>query len=198
MITAEPIVNKNTCAGIFLVALSTLMYEILLTRIFSVTMGYHFAFMAVSLAMFGMTAGAIIVYIFSNRFPQEKIYFLTSRHSFYFSITTILSLLLHLFISFVHDISVNGVIAMVFIYSEISVPFIFSGIVISLLLTRFPNSVNRLYAYDLAGASIGCIIVILVLKISGGPTGVFIAALFSAIGSMFFLRNTAMKLKLHH
>jgi hypothetical protein len=45
------------------VALSTLMYEILLTRIFSVTMLYHFAFVALSVAMFGMTVGALLVYL---------------------------------------------------------------------------------------------------------------------------------------
>ncbi|HJQ99196.1 MAG TPA: hypothetical protein VJ826_12865, partial [Candidatus Polarisedimenticolaceae bacterium] len=49
---------RATYLGLFMVALSTLMYEILLTRIFSVTMYYHFAFVAVSVAMFGMTVGA--------------------------------------------------------------------------------------------------------------------------------------------
>ena len=55
--------SLSTYAGLFLIALSTLMYEILLTRIFSVTMWYHFAFVAISVAMFGMTAGALIVYL---------------------------------------------------------------------------------------------------------------------------------------
>ena len=47
--------------GLFLVTMTTLLYQMLLTRIFSVTMWYHFAFVAVSLAMFGLTAGAVIV-----------------------------------------------------------------------------------------------------------------------------------------
>ena len=64
-------VNFRTYAGLFMVTLATLMYEILLTRIFSVTMGYHFAFMAVSIAMFGMTVGALIVYLFPQRFPES-------------------------------------------------------------------------------------------------------------------------------
>ena len=51
--------GRQIYAGLFLVALATMMYEILLTRIFSVTMWYHFAFMAISLAMFGMTLGTI-------------------------------------------------------------------------------------------------------------------------------------------
>ncbi len=180
----------NTYAGIFMVALSTLMYEILLTRIFSVTMGYHFAFMAVSLAMFGMTVGAIIVYIFPNKFPQNNINTVLTKQALYFSLLTVLSFLIHLAIPFIHGVSVLGMLSTAFIYAEISVPFIFSRICISLLLTRFPERVNKLYAADLLGAALGCIIVVITLNISGGPTGVFIAALFSALAALFFSRNT--------
>ncbi|MBZ0204449.1 MAG: hypothetical protein K8I03_15665 [Ignavibacteria bacterium] len=187
---ASGIVNKNTYLGIFLVALSTLMYEILLTRIFSVTMGYHFAFMAVSLAMFGMTVGAIIVYLFPKKFPQEHLHKIIARQALYFSIATLVSFLLHLFIPFIHGMSITGMAVTIFTYSEISVPFVFSGICISLLLTRFPLQVNKLYASDLIGASLGCILVVLVLNTSGGPTGVFIAALFSSLAALFFLRNS--------
>ena len=58
--------------GLFVVTLSTLMYEILLTRIFSVTMSYHFAFMAISIAMFGMTVGALIVYLAPRYFAAQR------------------------------------------------------------------------------------------------------------------------------
>ena len=58
-------------AGLFAVTLGTLMHEILLTRIFSVTMWYHFAFVAISVAMFGMTLGAVIVYLRPKTFPAE-------------------------------------------------------------------------------------------------------------------------------
>jgi hypothetical protein len=189
-------VNKNTYLGIALVALSTLMYEILLTRIFSVTMGYHFAFMAVSLAMFGMTAGAIFVYIFPKKFPQENINSVIARCSFYFSLTTVISFLLHLYIPFAHSISIGGIALISFTYAEISVPFVFSGVCITLLLTRFPVSVNKLYASDLIGASLGCILVVLTLNISGGPTGVFITALFSGLAAIFFLKNSGGELKI--
>ena len=61
-----------TFAGLFLIALATLMYEILLTRIFSVTMCYHFAFMAISMAMFGMTVGSLLVYLRRASFIPER------------------------------------------------------------------------------------------------------------------------------
>src|SRR5437764_87206 len=46
----------STYAGLFLATLSLLQLELFLTRIFSVTMWYHFAFMAISLAMLGLAA----------------------------------------------------------------------------------------------------------------------------------------------
>jgi hypothetical protein len=85
-------VSFKTYIGIFFIALSTLMYEILLTRIFSVTMGYHFAFMAVSLAMFGMTAGAVIVYLYPQKFPQDNIKNVLAKHSLYFAVFIIIFL----------------------------------------------------------------------------------------------------------
>ena len=47
------------------------MYEIVLTRIFSVTMWYHFAFVAISVALFGLTVGALLVYLFPRWFRDR-------------------------------------------------------------------------------------------------------------------------------
>ena len=50
MTGAAPIAKRNAFLGLFMVTLATLMYEILLTRIFSATVFYHFAFVALSIA----------------------------------------------------------------------------------------------------------------------------------------------------
>ena len=63
---------REAYVGLFFVALATLMYEILLTRIFSVTMLYHFAFVALSVAMFGMTVGALLVYLLPRLFTPAR------------------------------------------------------------------------------------------------------------------------------
>src|SRR5436190_3695166 len=89
-----------TYTGLFFVALSTLMYEILLTRIFSVTMMYHFAFVALSLAMFGMTAGALIVYLAPAVFRPELIERRLSTGAVLFPIAMVLSFLTQLSIPF--------------------------------------------------------------------------------------------------
>ena len=48
--------------AIFVLASAALSYQILITRFFSVMVYYHFAFAAISLAMLGLTRGAMEVY----------------------------------------------------------------------------------------------------------------------------------------
>ncbi len=73
MQSVPPAASRRTAFGLAFVALSTLMYEVLLTRIFSVTMWYHFAFVAISIAMFGMTVGALVVYLRPAWFPRDGV-----------------------------------------------------------------------------------------------------------------------------
>ena len=62
-----PARQRERYAAVSLLAAATLMFEILLTRIFSVTLWYHFAFVAVSIAMFGLSVGALIVFLWPER-----------------------------------------------------------------------------------------------------------------------------------
>src|SRR4051794_17681871 len=87
----KPTPNLRTYAGLFFVALATLMYEILLTRIFSVTMLYHFAFVALSLAMFGMTAGALAVYLAPRLFRPDRVHQQIAAAAVAFPIAIVLS-----------------------------------------------------------------------------------------------------------
>ena len=100
--------KRNVYLGLFLIALSTLNYEILLTRIFSVTMWYHFAFVAISIAMFGMTVGSLVVYLKPNYFTIEK----TSHHltlsALLFCISMVFSFFTHLCIPFIVEKSLIG------------------------------------------------------------------------------------------
>jgi hypothetical protein len=59
--------------AIFLLAASALSYQILITRFFSVVLFYHFAFGAISLAMLGLTRGAMEVYSKPDRYASERV-----------------------------------------------------------------------------------------------------------------------------
>jgi hypothetical protein len=184
-LTSEaPLPNRATYAGIFFVALATLMYEILLTRIFSVTMLYHFAFVALSLAMFGMTAGALAVYLLPRVFSPETLRDRLALAAVAFPIAIVLSFLTQLSIPFRVHPSIVAIYAIVLTYAVIAVPFVVSGVAVCLVLTGFPARVSRLYAADLAGAALGCVLLIAVLDYSDGPTAVLWVAVLAAIGGV--------------
>src|SRR5437762_8593501 len=55
--------DRSTLVGIALLCFSNLLLEVLITRLFSATMFYHFTFMAVGLAMFGIAASGVYVFL---------------------------------------------------------------------------------------------------------------------------------------
>jgi hypothetical protein len=176
--------TKATYIGIFLLALVTLMFELVLTRLFSVSMWYHFAFMAISVAMFGMTVGAVIVYLFPHSFTTET----TNKRLGLFSLLYAVSML----VATQTELSMPDLIQavtpvnitlpyLVVTYPVVSIPFIFCGICISLLLTKFESRVSQLYAADLLGAAVGCVLLTALLNV----VDIFSAICFmSAIGAL--------------
>lgn len=179
---SEATIRRSTYAGLFMVTLATLMYETLLTRIFSVTMWYHFAFVAISIAMFGATVGSILVYRLPSYFTQERAPYHLALSSLLFALSAVASFLTYLGVLLISRSS--AVLLYTITYVVISVPFVFSGICVSLAMTKFPRQVSRLYAADLAGAALGCLLFIFILRITDGPTAVIIVAFLACIGTI--------------
>ena len=184
-----PQVRPPMYLGVFLVTLATLMYQILLTRIFSVTMWYHFAFLAVSVSMFGMTIGALIVYMKPKYFTDERAELHLSLSSLLFAISIPLSFLLHISFPFRPEATVTGVLSSAVNYLVLAVPFTFSGICVCIALTKFPARVSSLYAVDLCGAAIGCAAIIFLLQVLDAPTAVLAVAVLAALGGACFVRR---------
>jgi hypothetical protein len=178
--------GRHTLLGLFLISLATLTYQILLTRIFSVTMWYHFAFMAISVTMFGMSAGALWVYLRPSAFPLGRTAERLTSWSLWFAVTIVATFLLHVLTPAAPDTSGRGLVVLTLTFLIASIPFVCSGVAVCLALTRFPRDVPRLYAADLCGAAVGCVLVVLLLRLVDGPTAVLVVAALAAAGAMAF------------
>jgi hypothetical protein len=75
---------------------------------------------------------------------------------------------------------------------SMSIPFFFSGLVVSLALTRSPYPVGRVYGVDLLGAAVGCFGVLLLLNLCNGPSAVLWTAEIAATGAVLFSRSGAL------
>src|SRR5438309_5880727 len=131
---AEARPQRGTYAGLFTVTLATLMYEIALTRIFSVTMWYHFAFVAISVALFGMTVGALAVHFLPHRFRLGTVERTLSLHALLFGVSVAVCFVILLAVPFIPRWTPAGVSSVAFTCVLVSIPFIFSGVVVCLAL----------------------------------------------------------------
>ena len=150
--------------AIFILAAATLAYQILITRFFSVMLYYHFAFAAISLAMLGITRGAMEVYGKPSRYAPERVREEFAWHASWFAISGAAAMIAFLCVPLV----IPGeyvMVALALATVGFVAPFTESGVCITLLLTRLPYGGGRLYAADLAGAALGCLGVIFVLLV---------------------------------
>lgn len=174
------------------------MLEILLTRIFSVTLWYHLAFVAVSIAMFGMTLGAVIVYLAGRWFTPQRTWLHLSVACGLFALTAVASVAAHLRMASDPGLMSSALLDLSRAYALIAIPFVFSGIVIAVALTRFPKEVGRLYAADLAGAAIGCVVLVAVLDWIGGPLSVVVVAGIAGAAAVTYAVGSSNRVPSRH
>jgi len=180
--------SQETCfyGGLFCVTASTLMLQLIQTRILSVVAWYHLAFFVISTAMFGLTAGAVWVYLRGNRFTQDTLSFDLAHYSAAFALGTAAALAFQMTLVPSAGAAVTTILIWTELAACLAVPFFFSGVVVSLALTRSPYPVGRVYGIDLAGAAAGCLGVLLLLNATNGPSAVLWTAVFGALGSVLF------------
>ncbi|WP_051669580.1 hypothetical protein [Bryobacter aggregatus] len=166
--------------GIALTTLATLLLELTLTRIYSVIFYYHFAFLAISVALFGLGAGGVFSYVVSG-WPG-KLYAKLGRLAAINSIVVICSLAFLLSRKGSPD---NLELLVIYFFSAL--PFLLAGAIVSLLISETIEKVERVYFFDLLGAAAGCLMLIWMLDTFGGPnTVIAVAVLFAATSAIWY------------
>ncbi|GAC1561688.1 MAG: hypothetical protein NVS2B5_26220 [Beijerinckiaceae bacterium] len=189
---SAPVRSLCFYAGVFVITAATLMLQIIETRIISVTSWYHLAFFIISVAMFGLAGGAVWVYLRRDSFVPSRLNDILARTSFYFALSTIVTLLIQMTLVTSSAVSLTSLFAWAELAIGLAVPFFFSGIIVSLALTRSPYPIGIVYGVDLVGAAVGCIGVLAVLDIASGPTAIlWIGALGAAAASLFAAAGSA-------
>src|SRR6476620_8333335 len=125
---------------------------------------YHFAFAAISLAMLGLTRGAMEVYGNPARYASERVGAEFARHASWFAITGVGAMIAFLCVPLVIPGDYVAVALAIATFAFV-MPFTESGVCLTLLLTRLPYGGGWLYAADLAGAALGCLGIIFVLLV---------------------------------
>lgn len=172
--------------GVFFTALATLLVELSLTRIFSVVFYYHFAFLAISIALFGLGAGGVFSYVAAGW-----------RGSLYAKLGVLAALnsaaVLGSLIFLLTRSGEPGSLTLALVYFTTALPFFLTGTVLSLVIADTVRKVDRVYFFDLIGASAGCLLLVPLLNRFGGPNTVIAAAALYAVSAAIWF-NLAGKL----
>ncbi|PYR46300.1 MAG: hypothetical protein DMF89_22580 [Acidobacteria bacterium] len=172
--------------GVALVSATLLMIELALTRIFSVVMYYHFAFLAISIALFGLSASGVFAYLARTRLERHPVGRLLSTASLVYAATTIVALFCLVRLRVGLNYSPQNLALMLTIYALAALPFFTGGFVITLAISRLSSRINAVYAADLTGAAAGCLILIPLMNRLGAPGVVLTAALLAIAAAVLF------------
>jgi spermidine synthase len=178
--------------AVALASFATIALELLLTRIYSVTMYYHFAFMVISLALLGLAVAGVALHLFPSFFARRTPGFWGAVAMLAFSGGVLIALAMALG----HPISLRGwrsnLGTLVAVYLAASLPFLASGFALSLAIAKAGRHIGRIYAFDLVGAALGCLFMVPVLPPLGAPGAlVAVAGLGAGSALLFALADLA-------
>jgi len=180
--------------GIALCSFAALLLELALTRLFSVVLFYHFAFLAISIALLGLGAGGVFAHLRKNQLARFETRALVSRLCSINALIVPVVLVIVLRIPVSLDISKANFLRLTAIYLASAVPFFITGLEFSIVFAREAQHVSPLYAADLAGGALACLAIVPLLNWLGGPNTVFFTGVCMALaGTIWAVDSRARK-----
>jgi predicted membrane-bound spermidine synthase len=160
--------------------MAALLLELSLTRIFSVVFYYHFAFLAISIALFGLGAGGVFSYVIAGW--KTPLFTKLGRLSALASLLVVVALAVVL----AETKDPTGW-DLTLVYFASAVPFFLAGSIVSLAIATTIDRVHRVYFFDLLGAAGGCLLLLPLLNLPQGGLSTVLAAaiLFAAAAAIW-------------
>ena len=171
---------------------STIAAELVLTRIFSVTLYYHFAFLVISLALLGLAIAGVFVYLLPRVFRPE----LAPVQAGACMVLAAVSLVGTLLVALHNPIELRrwdtqiGTLALIYFTSAL--PFVFSGFAVTISISAAGAAIGRIYAYDLIGAAIGCLFVVPAIERLHAPGAILACAALAAASGIVYAGAAAL------
>ncbi len=175
--------------AVLLIAMSLLAFELVVTRIFSVILWNHFAFLAISIGLFGFGVAGVLVYLMPNKFTRDRAYEHIRKAALLLSpvIWLVVTLLCVLPIRMDFSTEMFAYLSLIFLLTTL--PFVVGGVGLTLALSHWPQSVNRIYAFDLVGSAIGCVLVIVLLGALAGPSAALAIGVLPVLAALVLKRS---------
>src|SRR5438309_7877798 len=185
--------NRALLAGVGLSSFAALLLELALTRLFSVVLFYHFAFLAISIALLGLGAGGVFAYLkktWLTRFETRNLAaWLCVANALL--IPFVLDVVLRTPVSL--ELSQSNFLRLTAIYVASAIPFFLTGLQFSIIFARESGHIPRLYGADLSGGALACLGIVPLLNFLGGPNTILCAGLVAAVAGSVWATTAGMR-----
>ncbi|HEX4784867.1 MAG TPA: hypothetical protein VH350_11020 [Candidatus Sulfotelmatobacter sp.] len=168
--------EKTVLTGLALTSFAALLLELALTRLFSVVLFYHFAFLAISIALLGLGAGGVCAHLAKVRLARTDTRSLAARLCIINSVVVVVVLEIVLHVPVALQVSWGNFGRLTALYLAAAAPFFLTGLLFAIVFARETNRIPRLYGADLCGGALACLAVVPLLNWIGGPNVVLSAA----------------------
>ena len=175
---------RTLLLGIGASSFAALLLELALTRLFSVVLFYHFAFLAISIALLGLGAGGVFAYLRKTQLSRigtrPLAAWLCCLNAI--AIPFVLEIVLHVPVSL--ELSWTNLLRLTVLYLSAAIPFLLTGVLFSVVFARETRTITRLYGADLLGGALACLSVVPLLNWIGGPNAILFAATVMALAGL--------------
>ncbi len=206
----------RTRLSVFLITLSGLILEVGLTRIYSASIWYHFAFVAISVALLGWGLGGFTVHLWKGARGKGKggraeaglqeaqgqeagggrPEAATTRATLSMNAAALVTLLyaaaiplcLWLLVRYPFDMD-----RLPLYFLAPLLPFFLAGMALSIVFDIHRAVAGTLYFYDLIGAALGAVLVTLLLHVFGGEAALLVAAIAPAFAAFLLTLSPASR-----
>ncbi len=172
--------------GVFLISGLVMSLQILQSRLFSVTSWYHLSFLVISMAMFGLTLGALKIYRSSEEYQRKNYGLIAQKHSMAFGFFILIALAGQLFIPIISNNAVETLITLPIAAITTSIAYYHAGVAITVCLTRAPFPVGKTYGIDLVGAGLGCIAALVLMETIDTPSAILFLSGVAFLSALSF------------
>src|SRR5258706_14549616 len=166
--------------AVALVSFASLLLELSLTRLFSVVLFYHFAFLAISIALLGLGAGGVLAYVARRRIARWSTRNIGAWLCVANALVIVVVLEVVLRVPVTLELSLQNFWKLTEIYLAAAVPFFITGLLFAVVFARESRRISLLYGADLLGGALACLAVVPLLNIVGAPNAVLFAAVAMA------------------
>ena len=173
-------------AGVFLVSSLVMALQILQSRLFSVTSWYHLSFLVISMAMFGMTLGALKIYRGDEEEQRRNYGLIARKNSMAFGFFILVALLIQLYVPIISSDVIRTLLTLPVNAFASGMAYYFAGVTITVCLTRAPFPIGKTYGSDLVGAGLGCLAALFLMETIDTPSAIFLLAGVAFISAMIF------------